>query len=67
MKSIVSIIGTTLVLFIGLVCFEYYLKSDVSVFSFFMGLLGFFLVLSPAWDRWIQIFDDWLSDEEKND
>jgi hypothetical protein len=41
--------------------------SEVTLTSMFIGFIGFVLVLSPAWNKWKQIFNELYWKKEKND
>jgi hypothetical protein len=50
-------LSTAVVMFFGIFCFTYYLVSDITYTSTFFGFVGFVLVLSPAWEKWKEIFN----------
>jgi len=60
-------LSTAVVMFFGLFCFTFYLMSEVTLTSMFIGFIGFVLVLSPAWNKWKQIFNELYWKKEKND
>jgi hypothetical protein len=64
MSKFLSILCTTSVLLIGFGCFHYYLQSEVSFLSVLMGLIGFVLVFSPAWEKWNEIFSSWIENHK---
>ena len=67
MRNFITMLSTAVVMFIGLFCFVYYLASEISLTSMFIGFFGFVLVLSPAWEKWKEIFNELYWGKEKND
>ena len=65
MKNFITMLSTAVVMFIGITCFAYYLISEITYSSIFIGFIGFVLVLSPAWDKWKETFNG-LYWKEKN-
>ncbi len=45
-----------LIVWIGLGLFEYYLESKSSIGEFILGIIGFFVAVSPAMDVWEKLF-----------
>ena len=56
-----------IIMVVGIGSLTYYIASPISLFSIFIGIVGYMLIISPAADRWIKIFKDLYLDDEKND
>lgn len=52
------------IVWIGLGLFKYYLDSESSIGTFVIGVIGFFVAVSPAMDAWEKLFKRWFKIKE---
>ena len=62
---ILSYVLSLCIVWFGLSLFTYYLKSESSIGSFLIGLVGFFVAVNPAMDVWEKIFKVWFKIDKK--
>ena len=67
MKRIGVFLIVMIIIVVGIGSLTYYILSPISLFSIFIGIVGFMLIISPAADRWIKFFKDLYLEDEKND
>jgi hypothetical protein len=58
---------TSVVMFVGIISYVYFLASELTYTSAIAGGVGFFIVITPAWDKWKERFDKLFWKREKND
>ena len=67
MKKIGVYLIVMIIMVVGIGSLTYYIAAPISLFSIFIGIVGYMLIISPAADRWIKFFKDLYLDDEKND
>jgi len=56
LKGLVCYVLTIIVLIVGLALFNVFIIGDITIFKFFMGMLGFFILIRPAYNEWFDRF-----------
>jgi heme A synthase len=67
MKRIGVFLIVMIIMVVGIGSLTYYIASPISLFSIFIGIVGYMLIVSPALGRWNKFFKDLYLDDEKND
>lgn len=57
-KELMVIVLATLVTFLGFLLIFYYLQNEFSILTFILGLLGWFVSFSPAYEGWKEFFNE---------
>jgi hypothetical protein len=67
MKKIGVFLIVMIIMVVGIGSLTYYILSPISLFSIFIGIVGYMLIISPAADGWNKFFKDLYLNDEKND
>ena len=65
MKRIGVFLIVMIIMVVGIGSLTYYIASPISLFSIFIGIVGYMLIISPALGRWNKFFKDLYLDDEK--
>jgi len=65
LKSLLPVVASVMFNVVGITCINYYLLQDEFTFtSALVGMVGFLIVIEPAYEKWKtafeNLFDNWL-------
>jgi len=57
-KELMAIVLATLVTLFGFLFLFYYLQNEFSILTFVLGMLGWMVSFSPAYEKWKEFFNE---------